>query len=492
MQKLKYIKEPIYLKKHEALPFQENAFQAIKDLDYAGIFHEQGLGKTKIAIDLMLYWFEKKAVDTTLIVVKKSLINNWVKELKIHSFLKPKILTQDHKFNFFVLNSPARVILANYEVIRSEVERLKLFMRTREVALLLDESAKIKNPESNVTKALFELAPYSKKRIIMSGTPSANRPYDLWAQIWFLDNGKSLGDDFKEFKRAHDLSNSLYADLQAQKAFEASLVEIYDKISKFCVRENKASGVLSLPEKRLVNIKTEWESHQYELYQQIREEERALILRNGIPEEDIAEEVLKRLVRLIEIASNPKLVDESYSREPGKLAYLNDLVNDIANKNEKVIIWTNYIKNVDWLKEELDRYGSCKIHGKISIDIRNRTIEEFLNNPGCRVMIATPPSAKEGLTLTSANHVIFFDRSFSLDDYLQSQDRIHRISQKKTCYVYNLIMTDSIDEWIEVLLQSKELAAKLAQGDISLEYYKSKMSYGYGEIIRNILGIKEK
>jgi SNF2 family DNA or RNA helicase len=107
------------------------------------------------------------------------------------------------------------------------------------------------------------------------------------------------------------------------------------------------------------------------------------------------------------------------------------------------------------------------------------------------VLIATPGAAKEGLTLTVANHVIFFDRSFSLDDYLQAQDRIHRVSQVKTCYVYNLIMRDSIDEWVDLLLQAKKLAAQLAQGDISYDYYKKNMSYSYGEIVRGILDLED-
>jgi len=74
--------------------------------------------------------------------------------------------------------------------------------------------------------------------------------------------------------------------------------------------------------------------------------------------------------------------------------------------------------------------------------------------------VATPGAAKEGLTLTVANHAVFFDRSFSLDDYLQAQDRIHRISQTQTCFVWNLIGSDTIDEWVDSLLTAKRLAAQ--------------------------------
>ena len=114
-------------------------------------------------------------------------------------------------------------------------------------------------------------------------------------------------------------------------------------------------------------------------------------------------------------------------------------------------------------------------------------IRTFLDEPSAKVFIATPGSAKEGLTLTVANHVIFYDRLFSLDDYLQAQDRIHRISQDRVCQVHNLIMRDSIDEWIEALLYSKRVAAQLVQGDIDRETYQEEMSYEFGDILRAIL-----
>lgn len=490
MQRIILKKEPKYISKHDAFPYQREAVRSICDLEYAAIFHEQGLGKTKIAIDLMLYWFEKKAVDTVIFIVKKSLINNWLREFEIHTHIKPKVLTQNRRANYYIFNSPARVIFAHFEVIKFENKRLKLFLKTRDAATILDESTKIKNPDSSLTKAFFEIASLFKRRVIMTGTPIANRPYDIWSQIWFLDQGKSLGNNFPFFKQNLNLSNKLYKDLEAQKRFEEELEKINQKISSFSVRKTKASGILTLPKKVFEPIKTDWETSQFELYKQVRDEERALVIKNGIPTEDNSEEILKRLLRLLQIASNPRLVDDSYSREPGKLAYLIDLMAKIREQKEKCIIWTSFTKNADWLNKELAEFGSCKVHGKLSINVRNNMIDKFLFNPECNVLVATPGAAKEGLTLTVANHVIFYDRNFSLDDYIQAQDRIHRISQEKTCYIYNMIMNGSVDEWIDILLDSKKLAAELAQGDISLEYYNSQKSYDFGEIIKNILGIK--
>lgn len=482
-------KEPNLSAKREAFAYQREAVEAIRDREYAAVFHEQGLGKTKIAIDLILYWLERKAVDTVLLVVKKGLVANWQRELRAHSHLSPRVLTVNRKNNYYVLNSPTRLILTHYEAIRSERKRLALFLRTRVVGVILDEATKIKNPESEIAKVFLEIAPQFKRRIIMTGTPVANRPFDLWAQIRFLDGGKALSDDFASFQRKLDLSNALTEDTRARGEFERNLDSLYRKISEFSVRETKNGKVIELPAKVVRRIDTDWEPRQFDLYTQIKKEMRAVVVREGIPTEDDAEEELKRLLRLVQVASNPALVDESYTLNPGKWEALEALVDEIISANEKCIVWTTFTDNADWLAIKLRATNPAKVHGKLSMDERNRAVEIFLADPECRVLVATPGAAKEGLTLTVANHVIFFDRGFSLDDYLQAQDRIHRVSQEKTCYVYNLIMRDSIDEWVDELLQAKRLAAQLAQGDISLDYYQSQISYSYGKIIREILGI---
>ena len=491
MQKIKLKKEPNLLPKHIAYEYQHQAVSSIRDLKYAAIFHEQGLGKTKIAIDIALYWLEKKLVDTVLFVAKKTLLHNWQKELTVHTYITPRILTQNQRDNFYTFNTPSRIILTHYEVLKGEYERFKLFLKSRNVAIIMDESVKIKNPNSSLSKTFFDLSSLFQKRIIMTGTPIANRPYDIWAQIYFLDKGQSLGNDFKEFKKTLKLSNDLCNDKLAQDEFEAALNGIYNKISDFTVRETKNSGIINLPKKIYHNIITYWEDIQNEMYNRLREEMKLTIIKNGYPEEDDSAEILKRLLRLIQIASNPRLVDEGYHNEPGKLQYIKDLVEEIVLRKEKCIIWSAFTENVNWLAKEFENYNAKKIHGQMNIDRRNISADKFINDPEVKVLVATPGAAKEGLTLTVANNVIFYDRSFSLDDYLQAQDRIHRISQTKECNVYNLIMKDSIDEWIDILLQSKTLAAQLAQRDISIEYYKSQISYEFGEILRNILHVNE-
>ena len=88
--------------KTDAFPYQAQALETIKDLEYCAIFHEQGLGKTKIAADLMLYWLGHRDIDTVLVVTKKQLVQNWVNELKVHTHLAPKVIGQSKKDNFWL------------------------------------------------------------------------------------------------------------------------------------------------------------------------------------------------------------------------------------------------------------------------------------------------------------------------------------------------------------------------------------------------------
>jgi len=480
-------REPRLDPRHEAFLYQVQAVEAVRQLEYAALFHEQGLGKTKIGIDLALLWLKEGVADSVLIVTKRTLIKNWTDEIKAHTFFEARLLAQDKKANFFAFNSPARLYLTHYEVLKSEERRFALFQKTRKLAVILDEAHKIKNPEAEITKTFHKLAPGFVRRVIMTGTPVANRPYDIWSPVKFLDGGKSLGPDFSEFRENLDLTNELADDVSAQQALEGELATIFSKIHRFTVRETKGSAGIELPEKQIENVPVQLEAAQLALYDHFRTELGAEVLREGKLVTDDAEEILKRLLRLVQVASNPLLVDESYKGEPGKLPATRKLVKRAVADGSKIILWTNFIANADWLGRQFKNLGSVVVHGSKALADRNAALDKFKTDPEIRVLVATPASAKEGLTLTVANHAVFFDRSFSLDDYLQAQDRIHRISQTRECHIWNLIATGTVDDWVDMLLAAKHLAAQLAQGDIDKEEYRERANYDFGRVVRGIL-----
>ena len=489
MKKMHLRREPNLEVKFKAFDYQREAFEAIKDLPYAAIFHEQGLGKTKIAIDLVMYWLDKTDIDTVLILTKKQLVHNWEIEFSNHTYMKPSVISDDKKSNFYVFTGPARVIIAHFETINSEFDRYQLFLKTRNIAIIIDESAKIKNPATKLTQNLFELAPLFFRRVIMTGTPVANRPYDIWSQIYFLDLGKSLGADYESFKKISDLNNKLSGNAELQQEFQNNIAQIYRKIESFCVRETKNSGIISLPQKVYENVLVDFYPEQLALYKKIREELKLEMHKDGEIIVDDSSAVVKRLLRLVQVTSNPKLLDDIYSGSSPKEDKLDELIKSILSRNEKCIVWSSFIDNVNYLQSKYKEFGAVKIHGGMAIAERNKSVDKFKTD-SYKILFATPASAKEGLTLTMANHVIFYDRGFSLDDYLQAQDRIHRISQTKTCYIYNLIVNNSVDEWIDVLLKAKQTAAFLVQGDINEDEYSSSIDYSFGDIIKEILNSK--
>lgn len=482
--------EPRLEPRHEAFLYQLQAVEAVQNLEYAALFHEQGLGKTKIGLDLALHWLRAKTVDSVIIVTKRGLIQNWLSEIAAHTYFQARVLDQDRRANFFALNSPSRLYLTHYEVIRSEESRLALFQKTRELGIILDEAQKIKNPDAELTQAFLRLAQGFKRRVVMTGTPVANRPYDIWAQIQFLDNGGALGPSFMAFKNELEMGNDLAGDALAQGRFQGELAGIFGKIRPFTVRETKSSAGIDLPEKHIENVLVDLDPEQRELYDTFRTTLRAEVVQDGALLEDNAEELLKRLLRLVQVASNPRLVDESFKPSPSKLETVSRIVGDVIVKGSKVILWTNFIANADWLAKEFADDGAVALHGRKTMTERNAALRSFKEDPTCRVLVATPASAKEGLTLTVANYAVFYDRSFSLDDYLQAQDRIHRISQKQECYIYNLVARDTVDEWVDMLLAAKRLAAQLAQGDIAEDEYATRANYDYGRVVREILGLK--
>ena len=455
---------PPLIAKHEAYTYQLDAVRSIQHLPFSAIFHEQGLGKTKIAIDLILSWLIRDVIDTVFVVTKKTLVPNWEEEIRAHTFIAPRVLAGDRGQNSSSLNSPALIFVMNYEVVSTNLELFSDFLETCRVGIFLDESQKIKNPESRITKSFLLLSEKFTRRVIVTGTPVANRPYDIWAQIHFLDNGVALGEDFSEFKSELNLPShkSKSFDTYAQR-----LSSVMERIRIFSVRETKTTAGLELPNKSIVTHFVKLAPKQLEMYNQYREELFYEIRKSGETIIDDADALLKRLLRFVQCASNPGLLDESYSEKPAKFEKLVEVLRKINTRECKVIIWTSFVENVEWLAWQLQEFSPEIVHGKMTVELRTSSVTNFKRNESCRILIATPGAAKEGLTLTVANHAIFFDRSFSLDDYIQAQDRIHRISQQEQCFVHNIIAKNTLDEWVDMLLNAKFIAAQLAQGDIS-------------------------
>jgi SNF2 family DNA or RNA helicase len=336
-----------------------------------------------------------------------------------------------------------------------------MFLKIRKMAIVLDESHKIKNPDAKTTNSIFELKDFAKKRIIITGTPIANKPLDLWAQFYFLDNGNLLGSSFKKFEKKYsiDLKDD---DLSEQKDRFNNLREIILSNSMRRLKED----VLELPEKIYIEKYVQLEGQQKKIYDQLKNE--LYIEITNIAGEaiiDRSDELLKKLLRLAQIASNPLLIDKAYNEIPVKFPLLDTLIKNILEQKQKVIVWSCFVDNIRILYKRYKEFGTLMLYGDIPIEKRNEIVKQFRSNDESMILIANPAAAREGLTLTSANNAVYLDRNFNLVDYLQSQDRIHRISQTKVCKIFKIIAKNTIDEYIDEIIYKKHKLAEYVQGD---------------------------
>ena len=439
------------------LPHQKVGTDFLTSRKEAAIFDEQGLGKSKQIIDAITSDVKTNVLEGALIVCPNGLKKNWGDEIERFSSLSYAIFGSGkfaRRKTFLRLTSEFFII--NYEAVASELPSLKELLRFKKMALILDESHRIKSPDAKVTEALFELKSDAEKRYIMSGTPVANKPEDLWSQFYFLNDGESLGESFSDFRQQFCKPGGGYQ----------SIDELRNLISDISIRRLKEDAV-DLPEKKFNRLAVLLHGKQLEMYNELRQE-LEIWVRDMTGEQVLtnAEEILVRLLRLAQLASNPRLIDTSYTESPIKFQILDDLLqNYLQQEDQKVLIWTAFVENVKSLEHRFAKFQPSKLYGEMSDVERNSSIERFKHDKSTRLLIANPAVAREGLTLTEANVAIYLDRTFNLVDYLQSQDRIHRISQTRPCEIVLLLAQNTIDEFIDFCLEQKFRLAKYVQTD---------------------------
>src|SRR5581483_1746764 len=186
----------------QALPHQRVGTRFLRSKKAAALFDEQGLGKSKQLIDAISEDIAADVLDAALIVCPNTLKTTWGEEIEKYSDLRYAVFGAGKKARRETFRSlKAAFYIINYEAVSAEMPSLRALLRFKRVALVLDESHRIKTPEAKVTRAVLALRSEAVKRYIMTGTPVANKPEDLWSQLFFLDDGERLGASFEVFKR---------------------------------------------------------------------------------------------------------------------------------------------------------------------------------------------------------------------------------------------------------------------------------------------------
>ena len=321
---------------------------------------------------------------------------------------------------------------------------------------MLDESHRIKTPTARVTRAVHSLRSDAARRYIMTGTPVANKPEDLWTQYFFLDDGVTLGHSFDAFRARFCTGDGGHTRVD----------ELRERLALLSLRREK-DGTIELSSKTVTRVSVTLVGHQLRMYEEMRNR-LALWIRDLSGAEVLAraDNILTRLIRLAQLASNPALIDSRYQETPAKFAALDELLPGyLRDASDKVIVWTSFVGNIPLLLERFAKFRPVCLHGDMDRKSRDRAVRAFKRDPQVHLLIANPAAAREGLTLTQARTAIYIDRTFNLVDFLQSQDRIHRLSQSKSCDILLLTGDGTIDEFIDFSIGQKHRLARYTQGD---------------------------
>jgi SWI/SNF-related matrix-associated actin-dependent regulator of chromatin subfamily A-like protein 1 len=439
------------------LAHQADGTRFLRTKERAALFDEQGLGKTKQLIDAVAAEITTGSLGGALIVCPNGLKSTWADEIERFSTLPYAVFGAGRKARRVAFRSlRAAFYIINYEAVASELASLRALLRFKSIALVLDESHRIKTPTAQVTRAVLALRGDAARRYVLTGTPVANKPQDLWSQVFFLDDGETLGATFEQFRARYCTADGGYKNVD----------ELRERIASLSLRRLK-DRTLQLPTKRFERVQVTLTGRQREMYTDMRNELELWV--QSMSGEQVlkeAEAILARLVRLSQLTSNPRLLDAAYDEIPAKYAALDTLLSTyMEDPNQKVIVWTSFVDNISVLAERYRAYRPVTLYGEMDTDSRDRSVQAFRRDKSVRLLIANPAAAREGLTLTEANVAIYLDRTFNLVDYLQSQDRIHRISQTCPCDIVLMIAASTIDEFIDYSLEQKHRLAKFTQRD---------------------------
>ncbi len=458
---------------------QLTALEKSWNRDTFAYFMEMGTGKTKVLIDNLSMLYDKGKVDGALIIAPKGVVKTWFEqELPTHLpnhienvtvLWQPNIIKrQQEKLDAILQNETSlHIFIMNVEALSTDkgVSFARKFLSCHNTLMAVDESTTIKNPAAKRTKNIISLGKQAKYRRIMTGSPITKNPLDLYSQCEFLDpwlldftSYYAFRNRYAEMKTMHLRGRSI----QVVSEFK-NLGELSETVKTFSERVLK-EDCLDLPPKVFIKRHVSLTPDQKKIYEQMKKAAMAVL--NGKVTTTMT--VLTQLMRLHQITCGHFTADDG-STQSVESNRLNELMNVLEETEGKAIIWANYQLSVGEIIQRIIKdYGEdsyVHYYGLTSQEDRQDNIRKFQTNPNCRFLIGTPQTGGYGITLTQANTVIYYSNGYDLEKRLQSEDRAHRIGQKKTVTYIDLMAEDTVDEKIVKALRNKINIASEVMGE---------------------------
>jgi SNF2 family DNA or RNA helicase len=376
--------------------------------------------------------------------------------------------TQREKLeSLFEIETNMHILIMNVEALSTDkgVKFATKFLNSHKVLMAVDESTTIKTPTAKRTKNIIDLGRMAKYRRIMTGSPVTKNPLDLYTQCYFLDPFHLDHASYYSFRNRYAVMKTMHVrgrSIQVVSKFK-NLSELSDTVKNFSDRVLK-EDCLDLPPKNFIKRYVTLTPDQKKVYDQMKKQ--AVAYLNGKVTSTMT--VLTQLMRLHQITCGHFTADDG-SVQSVESNRLNELMSVLEETEGKAIIWANYQMSVsEIIKRIIKEYGEdsyVHYYGLTSQEDRQDFIRKFQNDPKCRFLIGTPQTGGYGITLTQANTVIYYSNGYDLEKRLQSEDRAHRIGQKKTVTYIDLICENTVDEKIVKALRDKINIASEVMGE---------------------------
>ena len=434
-------------------PYQERGFSWMVrnyQLGFGSILaDDMGLGKTLQAIALLLHFKEFGRLNETkqaLVIAPMSLLTNWTREVEKFA----PILSTSVYHGAQRKMEPTDIIFTSYGTLRSDIAAFK---KRKWQAVIIDEAQHIKTPSAKQTKAVKSLK--TGCRVALSGTPVENRLSEFWSIMDFANKGflGTLTSFGKEFSKP----------IQIERDYKA--VERFQNITKpFLMRRLKTdkSIISDLPDKIEQNTYCVLTESQATLYQKtveqgllaVETEKESMFKRQGV--------VLQMILALKQICNHPTQFLKNQNKDAflsGKIATLFDILTTILERDEKVLIFTQFREMGTLLEEFITKHLDEEVfffHGGSSMKKRNEMVDAFQTQRNKRVFVLSLKAAGTGLNLTAASHVIHYDLWWNPAVENQATDRAYRIGQTKNVHVHRFICRNTFEEKIDAMIQKKK------------------------------------
>jgi SNF2 family DNA or RNA helicase len=470
----------------------------------AALFFQQGLGKSKIAVDYIRLLKMVGSFGGALVLGPLVTIQNWGKEIDLHSGNTLKwtgIVGGSRKEKSDAIEKTRSgafdVVLVTYDSAARHVD--SLYDDVPYNTVIADESHLIKDWTSARTKAAYELGQKATRKVIMTGTPTLGSPLDIYGQFRFLADA-FIPESYVAYKAMFCIPHA--SNKHAVVGYQN--MDILNARTQFVAIRRTKEECLDLPE-RLPPIDVEFElsRKQTVIYNELVEEMGLDVgriiskLGEGKDLPSLSFElphIAVMLNKLSQISSgflltpqtNPAICNacdhlehcvaakiKPYTQrcfvvkrapdptltvfdENPKLDALDELLESILGDPEnKVIVWCKYTAELDIIERRLqdEGHGFVRVDGKTGLKVQG-FVDQFNTDPGTRIYLAQCATGV-GITLNAANFTIFYSLDYSLANYEQPRDRNYRIGQKRKVTIYRLLGKHTIDPSIAALLENK-------------------------------------